>query len=151
MSSVITVRAATTDSTRLAPLFDSYRGFYGRPSDLVGAERFLWRRLQDGDSIVLYATAPGETSVFGFVQLYPTFSSLFMRPALVLNDLYVLPGPRRRGVARSLLRAAFDVAREQGAAYLQLQTERTNVAARRLYESEGYRLDEAFDHYELEV
>ena len=145
-----TIRAGAQDSGRLAPLFDGYRGFYGRASDLEGAERFLRGVLERDDSIVLFAAAAEDGAVLGFVQLYRSFSSLRMRPTLVLNDLFVRPDARRRGIARSLVRAARTLAREQGAATVQLETAKSNHSARALYVSEGYALDEEFDHYSLE-
>ena len=71
-------RAALSDADALAPLFDAYRGFYGRPSDLPLARRFLAERLGRGESVVLFAV--DETTPCGFTQLYPLFSSLRCRP-----------------------------------------------------------------------
>jgi hypothetical protein len=36
----------------VAPLFDAYRQFYGKPSDLEDARQFLFERLQRGESVV---------------------------------------------------------------------------------------------------
>ncbi len=147
MTTITTLRATAADSARLAPLFDSYRGFYGWRPDPEGAERFLRQRLEDQDSLVLYAIADGAGPVLGFVQLYPSFSSLSMRPTFILNDLYVCPEARRRGIARTLLQDVHTTARELGAVSLQLETARSNAGARYLYESEGYRLEQDFVQY----
>lgn len=85
----------------------------------------------------------------GFVQLYPSFSSVRMRPIWVLNDLFVAEPARRLGVGRLLMDAATTHARATGAARLALSTAKTNLAARSLYLSLGYHLDEEFDHLEL--
>ena len=151
MSPITISRAEAGDSARLAPLFDSYRGFYELAADLEGAERFLRERLERKDSIVLYATAQESRAILGFVQLYPCFSSLRMQPTLILNDLYVHQDARRRGIARSLLQGAYALACERGAVFLHLETAKTNRAARGLYESEGYELDRKYEHYNLEV
>lgn len=144
----VTIIRAEADAVALAaPLFDRYRQFYGQAADLAGAAAFLAERLGRGESVV-YLALDGAAAV-GFVQLYPSFSSVRLRPIWVLNDLFVAESARRQGVARRLLDAARDLARSTGAARLTLSTAKDNAAARSLYLSLGYRVDEAFDHLEL--
>jgi len=73
--STITVRQASlTDLEALVPLFDRYRQFYGRASDLAAAREFLRARFDRGES-VLFIAHEGSFPV-GFTQLYPSFSSV---------------------------------------------------------------------------
>jgi GNAT superfamily N-acetyltransferase len=130
----------------VAPLFDAYRQFYGQPPDLDGARRFLAERLGRGESVI-YAVVEGGRAL-GFTQLYPSFSSVSMRPIWILNDLFVAEDARRRGVGVRLLRAARDHAMRTGAARLALSTAVTNTTAQALYERDGWRRDTAFLHYE---
>ena len=53
--------------------------------------------------------------IVGFAQLYPSFSSVSLRPIRILNDLFVDPDHRRSGAGRALLDAARDHARQTGA------------------------------------
>jgi RimJ/RimL family protein N-acetyltransferase len=143
------VRVATSaDASRIAPLFDAYRQFYGLAPNRSLAERYLAERLALGQSVVLVAEAADGTPL-GFVQMYPTFSSLRAARVFVLYDLYVDAAARRRGVARRLMETAVTQARAAGAVALTLQTARTNEAAQRLYESLGWRRDEEFWEYGL--
>jgi ribosomal protein S18 acetylase RimI-like enzyme len=143
-------RASTADAALVAPLFDAYRRFYGLASDLDLSQRYIRERLERSESVVLLAAAPrGEA--LGFVQMYPTFSSLQAAQVFVLYDLYVAGEARRLGVARALMRAAVEEARAAGAVALTLQTARTNLAAQRLYDSLGWRRDEEFVEYGLTV
>ena len=142
-------RAAASDADALAPLFDAYRGFYGRPSDLPLARRFLAERLGRGESVVLFAV--DETTPCGFTQLYPLFSSLRCRPIWMLSDLFVAPERRGGGVGRRLMEAAHGFAREQGGASIELDTAHTNTTAQALYESLGYERDLEFRHYVLSL
>jgi len=145
------VRVATAaDASRIAPLFDAYRRFYGLASDRSLAQRYLAERLALGESVVLVAEAADGTAL-GFVQMYPTFSSLRAARTFVLYDLYVVPAARRGGVARRLMEAAVTQARAAGAVALTLQTARTNDAAQRLYESLGWQRDEDFTEYALTI
>lgn len=60
------------------------------------------------------------------------------QPDCYLEELYVAPGLRGRGIGRKLLRKAMDVARAEGATHIELGTSEDDRAARALYESEGF-------------
>ena len=141
--------AAPGDLPRLAPMFDRYRQFYGRPSDEDGARRFLAERMARGQSVILLALEDGQAA--GFVQLYPSFSSIRAAPTFVLNDLYVEPGRRRDGAGRALVQAAAAMAREVGAAGLSLVTGVDNLPARALYERLGWTRESRFLEYGLDL
>ena len=140
-------RATLSDLPSLVPLFDAYRQFYRQPPDPAGAERFLRERFAGGESVIFLAL-DGD-AVAGFVQLYPSFWSVAACRSWILNDLYVAPAFRGRGVGRKLMERARAHAIETGAGGMSLATERTNATAQRLYESLGWRRDEEFLHYEL--
>ena len=149
MASPRVFRADASHLDALAILFDGYRQFYRRPSDVDAARRFLAERLERDESVVFAAT-PGDTDeIVGFTQLYPSFSSVRLRRVWVLNDLYVAPEARQLGVARALMEAARSFAQSTGAASLELATERTNTTAQALYDDLGYVRDDAYWHYAL--
>ena len=129
----------------LVPLFDAYRVFYGQPSEPGRCRSFLAERLAKRESVV-YLAVDGEThEPLGFVQLYPLFSSVSVQRLWIVNDLFVQPGARKRGMAAGLLERCRTLARETGAKGLQLETATDNHAARRLYERTGFtRIDAAF-------
>lgn len=143
-------RAAPEDVPRLAPLFTAYRGFYAQPEQSAGDAAFLHERLRIGESVVLYAV-DHTGAVAGFTQLYPVFSSVRRVSDWILNDLYVDQAHRRAGVGRQLLRAARQFAAALGAGRLSLRTAVDNLPAQRLYESEGWRRDERFLTYQIDV
>jgi GNAT superfamily N-acetyltransferase len=133
----------------IVSLFDAYRQFYGQTSDLEGARRFLAERLGRGESVIFAVVEGGRA--LGFTQLYPSFSSVSMKPIWILNDLFVAEDARRRGVGAELLRAARDHALRTRAARLALSTAVTNTKAQALYERDGWRRDREFLHYEYEL
>lgn len=55
-----------------------------------------------------------------------------------LAELYVVPGRRGHGLGRALMEAAMQLARDEGADYMELGTSEDDTAARRLYESLGF-------------
>ncbi len=131
----------------MAPLFDAYRQFYGRPSDVEAARRFLFARLSKGDSVLFLARRDGGAA--GFVHLYPAFSSIELRRLWILNDLYVLPEARKLGVGRALTERAQELAEATRAHCLILETASDNLPAQRLYESLGWKREQEFYRYYL--
>ena len=145
---ITTRQADLADLDTLAPLFDAYRQFYGRTSDLSGAHAFLHARLHHGESVVFLAFDAGGQAV-GFTQLYPSFSSTAMARIFVLNDLFVCASARQQGVGTSLLTAAADHARSAGAVRLTLSTATTNATAQAVYAAAGWQRDTQFHTYNL--
>ena len=146
-------KASLEDLDLIAPLFDAYRVFYKQPSDLAGARRFLAARLEREQSTIFLAVSKNdETAVgLGFTQLYPSFSSISMRPLWVLNDLFVAPQARHLGIGRALMDRARQFAVETNAKGLTLSTATDNIPAQTLYESLGYLRNIEFYNYTLLV
>lgn len=143
---------ATIDSLEeLVPLFDQYRQFYNQPPDPAGARAFLSDRLTKKDSVVYLALESSGNAALGFVQLYPSFSSVSMKPLWILNDLFVAESGRRRGVAEQLIRRVERHARETNASGLILETAAENLPAQRLYEKLGWTMERGFLTYKINV
>jgi ribosomal protein S18 acetylase RimI-like enzyme len=150
MQPEITVRRATAaDTGEVARLFDLYRQFYEQPADPALARRFIGERFDRDESVIFVAGRDG--TLVGFTQLYPTFCSVAAAPIFVLYDLFVAQEARRGGIARALMHAAAEHAKQAGAVRLELATARTNRAGQALYESLGWKRDDAFHHYSLDV
>jgi len=143
---VIEVRRAGPDDLEiLVPLFDAYRQFYGASPDPSGARAFVGDRLSRGDSTILLAS--DASGAVGFAQLYPLFASVAMQPALILNDLFVVPEARRAGVGAALVVAAERFAGQSGVTRMRLSTQETNSPAQSLYERLGWEADREFRSY----
>lgn len=143
---IIHVRqAAFDDIDSVAPLFDAYRQFYGKASDVGAARQFLRERFDHGESVVFLAF-DGDAAV-GFTQLYPSFSSTALARVFILNDLFVAQDHRRSGVATRLLDAATTYARSLGAVRVSLNTDTGNTTAQATYEARGWQRDQAFFAY----
>lgn len=133
----MTVRRATIDDLQeVVELFDLYRVFYAQTSDIPAAETFLEERFKQEDSVIFLAV-DGENSV-GFVQLFPSFSSVSMERLWILNDLYVKQEVRRKGYGEKLMAKAIAFAKETNAKGLLLETAPDNVNAQELYEKIGF-------------
>lgn len=83
MSNITVRQAVLSDLEALVPLFDGYRQFYGRASDLSAAHEFLPARFNHGESVLFIAHE--DNTPVGFTQLYPSFSSVSLARVFVLN------------------------------------------------------------------
>jgi GNAT superfamily N-acetyltransferase len=129
-------RVTVADVSSVALLFDAYRVFYHQLSSLQGAFDFLEQRISKNESAVFLAEMNNEP--VGFVQLYPVFSSVQMKKAWILNDLFVTETARNQGVGEALLHQAIQFGRETAAAYLLLQTASDNYRSQSVYEKNGW-------------
>jgi len=146
---VIITQVTQGELDEIAPLFDDYRMFYEQPSDQARAYNFLSQRITLNESVILLARRTARA--VGFVQLFPSFSSVAMRRIWILNDLYVSPDDRHVGVATALLDSAYKHAVETGAVRLVLATAKGNEPARQLYAGNNWKEDEEFVHYQRNV
>lgn len=115
--------------------------------DLFVAEHLTPERfteyVADPGRAVLLAEQDGRT--VGYAMLvhgdpYDADARAVVRhlPTTELSKIYVLPSAHGGGVARALLEASVDVAREIGAAGIWLGTNQHNVRAQRFYEKSGF-------------
>ena len=147
-SNEITIHnAAISDIEEVARLFDAYRVFYGKNSDIIMAKKFLRDRIVSEESTIILARI--NDKCVGFVQLYPFFSSVNASRLLVLNDLFVDPTHRRMGVAQQLMESAALLARETNCKGLILETTNDNTKAQSLYEKLGWTEESGVKHYFL--
>jgi GNAT superfamily N-acetyltransferase len=139
-------QADSQDLDQVAPLFDRYRQYYHQPPDAELARDFIAQRMAASESVILLALVGQQAA--GFIQFYPTFSSVSACRIWILNDLFVHPDQRKQGVARALMSAGEEWARSTGACGLVLETMPDNKPAQNLYEDLGWRRGETW-HYEL--
>ncbi|MFC7686428.1 GNAT family N-acetyltransferase [Ureibacillus sp. GCM10028918] len=142
-------QATMEDLEGTSHLFNLYRIFYKKDSNLEGAGDYIKERIDRKDSVIF--VVKDNDKYIGFTQLYPTFSSISMKRAWILNDLYVVEEARKAGVGEMLLNKARDFAKETGAKSLSLSTAINNNSAQKLYEKNGYKRDIEFYHYELDL
>ena len=130
------MRLATADDAPvLGRLLHAFNAEFGErtPSAEVIAERAA-PLIRSGDVTVLFVGDRPD----GFAQL--RFRSSLYTGALdaYLEELYVVPERRGRGLGRALLEATMQHARERGARRIDLNTSEDDVAARALYQRLGF-------------
>ena len=145
------IKAGISDLDLIVPLFDAYRQFYEQDADTAKVKAFLHTRIQREESVIFLALMEGSREAMGFTQLYPSFSSVSMQRLWILNDLFVDPKHRKKGVATSLMNTARQLAEDTRSKGLMLETGKGNHNAQSLYEKLGYKKEEDYFVYNLKV
>ena len=128
-------RAERADAEEVGRLLHDFNSEFGEPSPGPPALAERMRQLLDaGDTVVLLAgDGPEGLAVLRFrLGIWTDGLECY------LAELYVVPDRRGQGLGRALMEKAMDVARAEGATYMELGTAEDDVAARALYESLGF-------------
>ena len=143
-------KASLNDLVLLAELFNAYRIFYKQVSNLEASKAFLKERITNNDSEIFVGES-SEGHLIGFVQLYPIFSSTKMKRLWLLNDLFVNPKYRGKGISVQLIDCAKNLAKTTESAGLILETAKSNTIGNNLYPRAGFELDQEHNYYSWEV
>jgi len=139
-------------STRIddaAHLFNQYRIFYKMPSHLSSAREFISERLHKKESIVYLAYR--KVQPVGFIQIYPSFSSIAMQQTWILNDLFVDSKARRLGCAEKMMTHIHIKAKEKNIFSIKLATATDNHTAKKLYQKLAYQQINNFENYSKSI
>lgn len=131
--------AEPDEAEAVAGLLVAFRDWYGRdwPSDnsmLASVERLIESR----DTEFLLGSPDEDTPPAGLAQLRFRHSVWMAAPDCWLEDLYVEPHARRRGVARGLVDLTLERARARECRRVELDVTEDNDAALALYRAAGF-------------
>ena len=129
--------ATAADAATFGRVMHEFNSEFGQPQpDAETMARHAAPLIERGELTVLLAgarQAPVGLAVLRFRPSY-TIGALDAH----LEELYVVPRLRRRGIGRALLERAMDDARARGSARIDLGTSDDDLAARALYERVGF-------------
>ena len=146
----ISLRRATADDTSLICAFIHELADYERlrhevvADDAAIAETLFGERPR---AEVLIAEVEGAAA--GFALFLHNYSTFLAKPGLFLEDLYVRPAFRRRGVGRLLLTQLAAIAVERGCGRFEWNVLDWIESAQRFYESLGARPMSEWTTYRL--
>jgi GNAT superfamily N-acetyltransferase len=130
-------RAGAHQLDDLMPLVDAFQreqGYAAGDAALRSAVRALLGNERAGAVLVLRE----DGAAIGYAALCLGFSIEFRGRDAFVDEIYVAPAWRGRGLGRMLVRALESQARALGVRQLHLEVEQGNDGARRLYLGEGF-------------
>jgi GNAT superfamily N-acetyltransferase len=134
---VPTIRSALpSDEAAWRSLWRGYCDFYGVDVADAVTDR-TWKRILDPDSAIMCVVAEVEGKVYGFANCVVHENTWETQPVCYLEDLFVLPSARMRGIGHALVEWLRNSMRAEGWARLYWMTHRDNVQARKLYDQFG--------------
>jgi hypothetical protein len=104
--------ASSIDLEPLSLLFDQYRQQLHQASDYRACHAFLNHRLAENDSMIFVSFK--EDEMMGFIQLYPSFSSLRLAPVWYLEDVFVSPQDQQLDIISQMYQKAQALAQSTG-------------------------------------
>jgi GNAT superfamily N-acetyltransferase len=131
-----TPRVATpAEAAVVGALLDGFNREFDTPTPGPAVLAARLRGLLAGGSMVALLTGDPAVAV-ALVTLRP--SVWYDGPVAVLDELYVVPGQRGRGLGSALLAATEAVVRQRGGELLEINVDAVDTDARRFYERHGY-------------
>jgi ribosomal protein S18 acetylase RimI-like enzyme len=132
--------ARLEEAEELLPLMRAYCDFYEASPPDQGLLEFARILITDPEQGAMFIARDGGTAV-GFAALDWKWSSLKAAKIGYLEDIYVAPEARGRGIADALIEACAQRCRERGAPAMQWQTAPDNRRAQAVYERTGAAAD----------
>ncbi len=130
------IRSATIDDAdTLLTLVRSLAEYERAPNEVVATHADFERGLAQREMEALIADEGGRP--IGFALFFPTWSTWRGKPGIHLEDLFVVPEARGRGIGKALLVHVAEIARARGCARLEWQVLDWNEPARAFYRSLG--------------
>ena len=127
--------ATADDAATVAGLLDSFNREYDTPTPGATVLATRLERLLAGEHVI--ALLAGDPAVaVALLTLRPNV--WFEGSVALLDELYVVPDRRGRGLGSLLLAAAEDTVRRRGAELLEINVDGDDTDARRFYERHGY-------------
>ena len=134
MTTPCTIRAALpSDEAAWRQLWSGYLDFYQVALAEETTQR-TWRRILDPESAVLCLVAEVDGQVRGFANCVVHENTWETQAVCYLEDLFVTPAARGRGIGKALLEWLRNAMKPEGWARLYWMTRADNAQARRLYD-----------------
>ncbi len=135
---MLTLRPATADDALLVLRFIIELAEYEQLAhEVVATEEALVQTLFGAQPAAEVVLAAWDGITVGFALFFPSYSTFLARPGIYLEDLYVRPSHRGRGIGLALLRHLAGLAVARGVGRLEWSVLDWNQPAIRFYESVG--------------
>lgn len=137
-ASAVALRDATPDDVpTILSLVRELAEYERDPEAAVATPELLYDAMFGPRAVASAVMAEEDGEAVGFALYFFNFSTWTGRPGLYLEDFYVRPSARGRGVGTRLFRRLAEIARDRGCGRMELSVLTWNLEPMRLYERLG--------------
>jgi GNAT superfamily N-acetyltransferase len=136
-------RATSADAATLGRLLWDFNTEFESPTDPADVLAARFSRLVVRDEVI--ALIAGAADGFALVTMRPAI--WFDGPVSQLEELYVVPALRDRGIGTAILTEARRLVREHGSPEMHINVDEVDADTRRFYERHGFvNIEEGVDY-----
>ncbi|MGA2450149.1 MAG: GNAT family N-acetyltransferase [Polyangiaceae bacterium] len=125
------------DASTLAELIRELARYEHLEHEVAATADAVQQRLFETPHHPEVLVAEEEGKVVGYAVYFENFSTFLMRPGIFLEDVFVLPAHRRKGLGRALLSAVARIAVDRGCGRFEWMALDWNTPADEFYRSHG--------------
>ena len=138
MTSNLNIRPARSEDTpQIFDLIKALAEYEKLSARVTGNVRDLEQHLFGERPYIEAILAEWEGKVVGFGLFFPNYSTFLTKPGIYLEDLFVLPNYRRKGIGKAMLSYIGKLAIERGAGRLEWSVLDWNQSAIAFYQEIG--------------
>ncbi len=151
MGDVYVRPAVAADIPTILDLIRELAEFEREPDSATATPDHMYDALFGPHAVAYAIMAESGAETFGFALYFFNFSTWTGRRGLYLEDFYVRPSARGRGVGRSLFARLASIAQETGCRRMELSVLNWNENAIRFYDQQGGSPLDDWTHYRFGV
>jgi GNAT superfamily N-acetyltransferase len=121
-----------SDFSAWLPLWEGYNTFYKRSLPTEVTEN-TWKRFLDPNELMFALVAEKDGEILGLAHFLFHRNTAMLSDVCYLQDLFTVEKSRGQGVARALIMAVYEKAKDRGSTRVYWQTHETNELAQALY------------------
>lgn len=138
MGENLTIRfAEKTDSNIILKLINELAIYEKLSDQFVNSEELIQKYLFGEKKFAEVLIAELNFKPVGFALFFHNYSTFVGKPGLYLEDLFVIPEMRNKGIGKKLFLKVVNIARERGCGRLEWSVLNWNIPAINFYKSMG--------------
>jgi ribosomal protein S18 acetylase RimI-like enzyme len=138
----IKIRLATSKDYQ--PLLRLYASFVRQPTRYQKLDNDSFHNVLENPNSFIYL-ATSHQRIVGFIAFSTRTVVRYPKPIVEIEEFYVVPELRRKGIGKQLMQPALDYSGHHGCQYIFLASSKDRLPAHKFYKS--FKFDEYAFHY----
>lgn len=143
--------AKETDTTTILSFIKQLADYEKLTHEVVATEELIKKHLFSPERVAESLIAEYDSKPVGFAIFFKNFSTFLALPGIYLEDLFVNPDYRGKGIGKSLLLELVNIAHERGYGRVEWAVLNWNAPAINFYESLGAKPNSEWTVYRIKA